>query len=318
MCIPFKDLIFKFFLKRIYKQNLGYYFPIFSKAPKYLNFAYPDFSIQYFIMSLPANKTIYLEGTIPYEKIYFWSCVLYGTDGTPYFHITDKNVPKNYSFKITTNQISSLIIRFYAKDENDDFYSFLPKIKPEFQTLSVNSRTQKTKKYSKLLENIISKRYNNISQELLDRHEFFLPGTKRRGNLFVNPNAIYLCSFTPKKSSIAKITLTVPHNSIYRYIGFMVSNYTTTATDASIHVSKYKKITLWICQKKNQDKLDKYGFNKNKDLTLFWKNSNKYPIIVYRLVMSNKKGIMKLNHKENDTLYPELKKFKETPTIQYY
>lgn len=318
MCIPFKDFIFKFFLKKIYKQNLGYYFPIFSKAPKYLNFAYPDFSIQYFIMSLPANEIIHLEGEIPYEKIYFWNCVLYGVDGTPYFHITDKDVPKKYNFKITTNQLSSLVIRFYAKDENEDFYSFLPKIKPEFQTLPVNSRIQKTIKYSKFLQNIITRRYKNISQELLERHDFFLPGTKRRGNLFVNPDAIYLCSFPPKKSSIAKIVLNVPRNSIYRYIGFMVSNYTTTATDESVHLSKYKKITLWICQKKNQDKLEKYGFDKSKDLTLFWKNSNKHPIIVYRLVMSKIKGIMKLNNIENDTLYPTLKRFKETPLIKYY
>ena len=318
MCIPFKDFIFKFFLKKIYTQNLGYYFPIFSKAPKYLNFAYPDFSIQYFIMSLPANEIIHLEGEIPYEKIYFWNCVLYGVDGTPYFHITDKDVPKKYNFKITTNQLSSLVIRFYAKDENEDFYSFLPKIKPEFQTLPVNSRIQKTIKYSKFLQNIITRRYKNISQELLERHDFFLPGTKRRGNLFVNPDAIYLCSFPPKKSSIAKIVLNVPRNSIYRYIGFMVSNYTTTATDESVHLSKYKKITLWICQKKNQDKLEKYGFDKSKDLTLFWKNSNKHPIIVYRLVMSKIKGIMKLNNIENDTLYPTLKRFKETPLIKYY
>ena len=46
-----KKIIFKYFMGRLYKKYEPYYFPLMAKAPEFLNYAYPDFSVPYFISS---------------------------------------------------------------------------------------------------------------------------------------------------------------------------------------------------------------------------------------------------------------------------
>ena len=79
-----KKIIFKYFMGSLYKKYEPYYFPLMSKAPEFLNYAYPDFSVQYFISTFTKKENITLTGLIPNSKINFFCITLYDKDGLPY------------------------------------------------------------------------------------------------------------------------------------------------------------------------------------------------------------------------------------------
>jgi len=56
--------LFSNILWEAYKKYEPYYFPLISKAPEFLNYAYPDFSVQYFINIFIKNVNITLKGLI--------------------------------------------------------------------------------------------------------------------------------------------------------------------------------------------------------------------------------------------------------------
>lgn len=317
------SFFFRRYLAYLYRSNLNYFFPMFSKAPDYLNFAYPDFSVQYFILSLGKHEEITLQGQIPTEKIHYFSMTLYDVNGNAFYSKNDSQIEKEYSISFQPKKLSCLIIRFYKKKEyiNDNFINHLPTIIPSREKLKQSDILEKNIYISNLLKKIISNKNKSIKQETLAMHDFFLPSEEKLGSLFANWDAKYLVAFA--KTNIAKISFQIPKKmKNIRFIGFMASNYRTTETDDSISFSEeepFSTIHLWVCYKKDKEQLEKLGKTK-KDAIIFWKRTNKFPILIFRMVNTEKTFLNKIQNKKRNMTKEFLKQNlkKLYPTIEYF
>lgn len=325
MCECIKKILFQYFIQSLYRKYEPYYFPVMAKAPQYLNYAYPDFSVQYYITTFAANETITIKGVIPKYKVNFFSFTLYEKNGLPYYskndydlHILEENDEYiHYEETFTTTEYSALILRFYTKEQYKDeiFYSYLPSLSHQkiydFDSVGKNSSS-----LSDLLQQKISSQDNHITNETLKNYFFFKPERKKLNNLFPNANAEYLIAFP--KSSLLLVTIKTEHftNEDFRFIGFMASNYETTATDNSITLEKgNKEYRIWICYEKDVGHLQNVPFQPLTDLVLCWKNENTFPVLVYREVRIQKKGLQLL---DDETGPDELRKIMKYPEIEYY
>jgi hypothetical protein len=308
----FKNFFLQWFIEKIYRQNKSYFFPIVSHAPRYFNLAFPDFSIQYYILSLSGGEHITLEGEIPRNKIVFWSVCLYDNRALPFWNKNDSEYPTNrYIIPVFAQKPTALIVRFYVKDKykNEDFYKYLPKVQPLRDTLSKRERIRITNKLYVEMKKRISQHFKTIDPVVLQQQNFFLPGNKRRQALFTNPNAFYLALCPKNEKSLLSITLDTKNFVHMRFVGFMSCNYQTTETIESYSLEGKKSFTFYICHSKMKDTVQKKY--KPKKLILFGEK----PIIIYRLVIVQKNHpFLKLNEKEDDTFFPKI----EQKMKQYY
>ena len=325
MCKCIKKILFQYFIQSLYRKYEPFYFPIMAKAPNYLNYAYPDFSVQYYVTTFAGNQTVTIKGKIPKYKINFFSFTLYEKNGLPYYSKNDDNIHVtkendeyiHYEETFTTTEYSALVIRFYTKDQYKDeiFYSYLPSLSQQkiydFDTISKNSTS-----LSQTLQKKISSQDNHITSESLQNHFFFKPDRKKLNNLFANANAEYLIAFP--KTSLLSIRIKTENFSKkdFRFIGFMASNYKTTATDNSVSLEKGNtEYRIWVCYYKNVMKLKNTDYNPLTDLVLCWKDNNTNPILVYREVRIKRKGLQLL---DEETGPEELRKIMKYPEIEYY
>lgn len=325
MCKCIKKILFQYFIQSLYRKYEPFYFPIMAKAPNYLNYAYPDFSVQYYVTTFAGNQTVTIKGTIPKYKINFFSFTLYEKNGLPYYSKNDDNIHVtkendeyiHYEETFTTTEYSALVIRFYTKDQYKDeiFYSYLPSLSQQkiydFDTISKNSTS-----LSQTLQKKISSQDNHITSESLQNHFFFKPDRKKLNNLFANANAEYLIAFP--KTSLLSIRIKTENFSKkdFRFIGFMTSNCKTTATDNSVSLEKGNtEYRIWVCYYKNVMKLKDTDYNPLTDLVLCWKDNNTNPILVYREVRIQRKGLQLL---DEETSPDELRKIMKYPEIEYY
>ena len=315
-----KKIIFKYFIGSLYKKYEPYYFPLMSKAPEFLNYAYPDFSVQYFISTFTKKETISINGIIPIDKINFFCITLYDKNGLPYFSKNDNEIIKyndldylEYNESIDILESSSLIIRFYTKNQykNYDFYEYLPSLSTskiyDVQNIKLNS-----KNLGNLLQQKISKQNNFIDSDVLKKNYFFKPDKSRLKNLFPNQNAEYLIAFPKTKIALIRIKTEIFCQEDFRFIGFMASNYQTTATDSSISLEDSNhKYRIWVCYPTDVCKLNIL----ENDIILNWNINNEYPILVYREVRIKKEGLQKL---ENEIKPEYLRTIMNYPEIEYY
>lgn len=320
-----RKILFQYFIKNLYRKYEPYYFPIMAKAPKYLNYAYPDFSVQYFITTFGENETITIEGIIPKYKINFFSFTLYEKNGLPYYSKNDYtiNIVKetdefiHYKETFTTLEYSALIIRFYVKKqyENDNFYNYLPTLSENKIFQKVETIEQNSINVGNILQERI-KEQNNIKEESLQNHYFFKPARDKLNNLFPNANAEYLIAFPRTFLLLITIKTEVFTREDYRFIGFMTSNYETTATDNSISLEEGNtNYRIWVCFKKDVNLLQNVPFHPLTDKVLCWDDDNKHPILVYREVRIQKKGLQLL---DDETEPSELRKIINYPEIEYF
>ena len=175
------------YLKKLYKDNLKNYFSVYSNAPDNLNFAYPDFSVQYFILSLEANKEIILSGKIPRNKIKYFSISLYDVKGKIFYSKNDEEINTNYKIKIKPKKLCCLIIRFYKKDNyiKENFLKYLPNIFPKREILDNSDIIKKNIEIEEVLIKNISKQNSSIKKSsMFDK--FFLPKLDNYVSLFIN------------------------------------------------------------------------------------------------------------------------------------
>ena len=297
----------KLYLKKLYNDNLKNYFSVYSNAPDYLNFAYPEFSVQYFILSLEANKEIILSGKIPRDKIKYFSISLYDVTGKIFFSKNDQEISTNYKIKIKPPKICCLIIRFYKINKyiKDNFIKYLPNIFPERKKLNNTDIIKNNIKIENVLIKNISKQNISIKQSLL-LDKFFLPKLDNYVSLFINLDAKYLAAFA--SSDIARVSLKKNIlNKNIRFIGFMACNYLTTETDDSISIDdKKSNIIIWFCYKKDKKKLYKFGM-KESDKVICWNDNNNYPILIFRQVNTKKTDLNKINNDNKKYTEKELK-----------
>ncbi len=310
----------RLYLKKLYNDNIKNYFSVYSSAPDSLNFAYPDFSVEYFILSLEANKEIILSGIIPRNKIKYFSISLYDIEGKIFFSKNDEEINTDYEIKIKSEKLCCLIIRFYKKDKfiKENFMKYLPNIFPERKILNNSDIIKKNIEIEKVLIKNISKQNLSIKKSsMFDK--FFLPKLDNYVSLFINLDAKYLAAFA--SSDIAKVTLkTNKFNKNMRFIGFMASNYLTTETDDSISINEENsKIIIWFCYKKDKKNLFKYGMTKS-DKIICWNNKNNNPILIFRQVNTKETELNKINNDKYKYTDKELKIIlgDSYPEIKYF
>lgn len=313
-----KNLLLRRFIQNLYRENRYLYFPIFSHAPKYLNLAYPDFSIQYFILSLGNHESILLDGYIPRDKIVFWSICVYDDNALPMWSRTDADYCTNrYIIPINSTQPCGVILRFYVKEkyQSEDFYQYLPTITPSYERPRRATRISKTNALFEQMKAKVSSHFKNIDQEVLAQHKFFLPGLARRQALFTNPNAFYLAMFPETEKSIFTIELDTRQMEDMRFIGFMSCNRQTTETLQSVPLQQKKKYILHVCSKSNVKKV-KEEYHPQYLLVY-----GEEPIIIYRLVIAQRHhGFLKWNEKKDDTSATTMEKKMKTyyPKVTYF
>lgn len=316
-----KKIIFKYFMGSLYKKYEPYYFPLMSKAPEFLNYAYPDFSVQYFISTFTKKENITLTGLIPNSKINFFCITLYDKDGLPYYSKNDNfiNITNNdpnyleYQETIEIKESSALILRFYTKNEyqNEDFYKYLPSIST-FKNFNIEKIKTNSSKLGDLLQEKISKQDNYVTLEVLKKNYFYKPDKSKLKNMFPNENAEYLIAFPKTNTILIKIKTEYFCKEDFRFIGFMASNYQTTGTDSSISLEKSnQEYRIWVCY---YDKINDLNIQTN-DQILYWKNDNEYPILVYREVRIKKEGLQIL---EKEVGPDQLRRVMNYPEIEYY
>jgi hypothetical protein len=283
----FKKWLFLLFLKIVYKRYKNKYFPIYSHAPKYMNFAYPDFSVKYYIMTLDRDFTI--SGTIPMDLLRYFSINLYNTKGQSIYNKNDyyflkkskilkKDETISYREEIKIDELTCLIIRFYVKEEfeKENFYKYLPKIESETAISKVKSleRKHNSLELAGLITNAITKKNKNIVPKKFNK--FYSPQLSKLDSLFPNKDAKYLIAFPTDITRPIKIIVPKPKYSYksLRYVSVMTCNFLNTSTDDCFHIMN-KKTEVWLLP---------YNFKEKKENAIYWKKDNQYPIIIYRVV----------------------------------
>ena len=309
-----KDFFMELFLKILYYVERKKYFPAFSDAPRFLNFAFPDFSVQYFIISLEKNEKMRLQGTIPMDKLNYFSISVYNNKGITIFEKNDTSFPLHkYDLNFQFPHLSCIVLRFYRKEKfiTQNFYKYLPTIYPPREKVPRKIISKNNEYIGIFLNTIISKKNKNFIPKTID--SFFLPSKADLGSLFANIDATYLIAFP--KTNIVQIKWTDNDKSKdKRFCGFMACNFKTTATDSSIEIyPKPTEQTLWICHSKNKKNLKQFG-KKNTDKIICWKNSNDFPVIIYRVVDTSK---TMLNSIENKTRKIRQKKLEKVMKSAY-
>jgi len=316
-----KKIIFKYFIESLYIKYEPYYFPLMSKAPYFLNYAYPDFSVQYFISTFTKKETITIKGIIPISKINFFCITLYDTNGLPYYSKNDyminilNDVSENLEYQeiFEVKESSALILRFYIKNkyENYNFYNYLPTISTPKKLDYLNIKSNSIK-LEDILQYQLSKLDNIVNSAVLKKNYFYKPDKSKLKNLFPNENAEYLIAFPKTKIVLIKIKTEIFCRDDFRFIGFMASNYKTTGTDSSISLEEgNKEYRIWVCYPGNINNLITHP----NDKILYWNNNNEFPILVYREVRIKKEGLQKLDQEVGPD---QLRTMMNYPEIEYY
>jgi hypothetical protein len=286
MVFHFQEIVYRWFIRNLYVRDASLYFPVVSNAPQCLNFAYPDFSVQYFVTTFHPGK-ITLRGEIPMSKLHFFSIAIYGTDGLPIYSKSDADLGTNqpYAETITLKTVAALIVRFYRKDPSEHFDSYLPEISIPKKKVTMAMRISASKTLGKLLLPKIVKQNRQMAKLLPSQPQFFKPDDRMLKSLFPNPFAHYLIAKPSSQHGYIDITTPVFRNDDYRFVGFMASNYSTTETDDSISLPVGKKqYRIWFGIGPAEKHMKYY---------LRWKSSNQFPILVYREVRLKKQGLAK-------------------------
>jgi hypothetical protein len=265
---------------------------VIAKAPKYLNVALPDFSVQYILASFMHTDHVVLRGQVPLAS--YVSLTIYDTYGLPSssvqltfkknFEITvGKDLQKPDSF------LYVIIFRIYQAREEIIF-----------PTIELNKNLIKQLSISKIHQNsktitnqIVAQLSKNLDLSIEKGLCFFLPVNANMSGLFINKDAIYLIG-TPAGADVIKITgILPPKTKNTCFIGFMACNLKTTATDSSIGWDDLEKnYTIYVAFEKK--KAMQYGFDPIKDKFLQWNKDNALPVIVYREVQIKHSGLFQL------------------------
>ncbi len=304
----FENFLFRTILKFLYYLNESIYFPLYSNPPTNLNFAFPDFSVQYFIMSIPPKKKTTIEGTIPLEKVNYFSISVYDTNGSVVMSKNQTQLAENYKFDLSPKSRQCLVLRFYRKKAylREDFYPYLPQTLPKRKHLSMEKIQKSNKVVEDKLVYYIRHKNKMLEKKIPFHNLFYLPATRDVKSFFINQDATYLIAFP--STPIVKMTWTLeklPSN--VKYVGFIVCDFLTTKTDdcIEIYVKRGRMQTLWICYDTDVDKLKKYGRVSSENY-LCWKPTTTTPIIVLRQVHTSETKLSSIDNPSRNVYGKEL------------
>lgn len=295
----FENFLFRSILKFLYYWNENTYFPLYSNPPTHLNFAFPDFSVQYFIMSIPPNRKTTIEGKIPFDKVKYFSISVYDTNGSVVLCKNHTQLAENYKFDLHPKTRQCLVLRFYRKKAflREDFYSYLPKTFPKRKQLPMQKIQKSNRTVEEKLVYYIRHKNKSLEKLIPFRDLFYLPAKHHVKSFFINQDATYLIVFPSTR--IGKITwkLTKMPTNV-KYLGYIVCDFLTTRTDdcIEVHAKKNKTQTLWVCYDTDIHLLKKYG-RKPSDGLICWKPTTTTPVVIMRQVHTSETKLSSMNNK---------------------
>lgn len=316
----FRRLTFQSFLHSFYAEFSGQGWSLLSSAPHYMNVAFPDFCIQYFIASFSKKDQVIVTGRIPFLEVSYWSLTLYDTNGLPLYNWTDKDfIGEQYSLSLYNGSPTrlpdyyTLIIRFYRNSDyiHSNMFTWLPRLHCnglELEPVPIRKRNHDSLSMTvKLYQLLTKRRFSSIQKP-----RFFLPPSKNLNSLFPNPDAMYLVAF-PSKTNVIKIKGKLPKNIginfSRRFLSFMAGDLATTATDDSISNGQLSEnYLLFVAFEKKEAK--KYGFDPEDPHhhLILWKKGNQNPLLIYREVRLDQKGLFRFQKETNGKDWEEVRK----------
>ena len=320
-------------LRLIYKKYSFQYWPIKSSIdqfPKVLNVAFPDEQIVYYVNSFYSDDNATLSGMMP-PNIYFWSLTIYDEEGKPVGQICD-NAFSSKNFKVNLNKknknqfsgetyfmkspekgVYCVIQRVYVSEEKPDPVGFLPKIEGlqrQLKNVSEEERAKNSNEIEDLLYKAFKRKIGDkIPTQLfptVNVNQFFLPSKKQVSMAFPNPYALYLMAFPKTAGNVMMVKGQLPEASFenrygFRFVSFMASNMQISATDDSLFLEDIKtdagkNYVLFVAYSEEDARAK--GYNASEHNLLLWDKTTTYPVLVYRLVSTEKTptGVFAINN----------------------
>lgn len=304
------------YFKHLYKKYVNQGWKLISNAPKYMNIALPDFVVVYRLASFHSKDNVEIVGYKPSYFSYF-SFTVYDQDGMNFDSISHSQIKDNLfhiklgkDIKIPKDDYYCLIYRVYRTNT---------KIIPQQPIIVINNEN-----ILPIEESIIRDLTLDVSKEIIkfltmrnlkisESYDFFsLPPSSKLIGLFPNPDARYLVLF-PRISQTLIIKGKLDRSSLFS--GFMVCDYRTTSTIASInYLSMPTFYTFWVST--SYEEAIRKGYIKNTPL-LLWPQDG-IPMLVYREVRINySKGIFSKTLRANDSFAVKKAMGEFYPNVQY-
>tara|TARA_X000000950_G_C13920040_1_gene662937 strand:- start:1923 stop:3116 length:1194 start_codon:yes stop_codon:yes gene_type:complete len=233
-----------------------------------------------------------------------------------------------------------VILRVYKKDIMFNLFpDYIPNIIIDDGEVKIEDvMYEKRIKNSNTLENIFTKLFTKKFERInvtnffkVDVNKFFLPAESEMSLVFPNPFAKYLMVFPKENSNVIKVKGILQDNigmdnNNCRYVSFMASSFYTTSTDNSISfreikINKEGEYILYTAFSERDAEEKGYDSTKDNHNILLWKESNRKPVLVYRLVSTAKKkndedSLFRINNKVKNIGYKIIeKKYRYAPYV---
>lgn len=308
-------------LRGLYSKYKNEKWPVMSSiatTPPLLNVAFPDKAIIYYMSSFSSWDTITLSGTIP-PNVYFWSMTVYDTTGAPTAYVDDTSFPsgmytirlRHWTPQTTEYGIYSLTCPqgSYCVIQRGYVSSTTPPLDPTYlatisgvtttnvtQQERIDNSTQIEKMLHRAFASKVSGKSLSDMFPGIDTSVFFLPSAAQVSGAFPNPYATYLMVF-PGQTGVIRVDGTVGQEAIgmsnphgLRFVSFMASDLSTTATDDSINMADFKHpsgigiYTLFAAR--STEAATSQGYDPSLHNLLLWAPTTTMPVLIYRLVVA--------------------------------
>lgn len=308
-----------YFFWRLYKKYSRTGWALVCRTPL-LNLAFPDDSVQYFLCSFARGDRVRLVGSVPPRHLVAYSAfTVYDTKGVPIASLYDNEWPTRggrYEIVVgrhmkvpSSSSYYCIIMRLYmaqsqsplrldltpsliVRRANDECEETLPE-------LSVENIVENSEAVGQQVLSFLSKR---AIPAFSTKQAFYAPKSSEMASFFVNQNAVYMIA-APGPDRVLCVTgerySRVGRDHDIRFMGFMACNLKTTATDASVGWALLPRhYRLWVAYSEKEARDAGYPGGSSEPL-LLWKRSNAFPILVYREVRVDHRGLIAVTQQED-------------------
>lgn len=310
-----------YFFWRLYKKFSGNGWALVCKTPL-LNIAFPDDSVQYFVCSFPREAYVCLVGSPPPRDLVAYSALtVYDTHGLPVSSLYDnqwahyKNgIVMGRDLALPPSSYYCLILRLYMTSPRPKSPLRLSPLRlsplrldlcPSLVTtmddgceqtlsdISVRTIVENSEHVQEKVVDFLSKRALPVFDG--QAQQFYAPASSEMARFFVNENAAYMIAVPNPHQRVLCVTgqryPKIGREHEVRFTGFMACNFKTTATDSSIAWENLPvHYRIWVAFSEREARLAGYT---EEDALLLWKPSNGWPIVVYREVRVDHKGLLR-------------------------
>jgi len=323
----FRDFFLRLYFKNLYKKYLHQGWPLVCHAPKFLNIALPDFSVVYRLASFQKTDSVQIIGVPPHYYSYY-SFYMYDDSGLPIGGISDQNITVvDGVYKLTVGkELPKPSTDYYCIIYRVYYKNFIQEEPPIFLLNGLIVQPTPFSQVSKetlTMASSLTNRLTNRSIQIEDKSPYFIkPPDAKLNALFPNPDSKYMLLFPLSTDDyVLKITGKMPskigYNYPLRFVGFMSCNLKTTSTEACIsYLELPSSYCIWVA--KNKKQAIKAGWKDEKNTFIRWSSDdNAIPLLVYREVRIDNKGLGNKNIKPLEVKSVEKALGKYYPNVEY-